>query len=327
MKHESAIRLVVAIVLVFVATTTRASVRQDRDFPKTGVITNPSRNNLVVREYPPDVTAFSYKLAEKVCSVGVGTIFEAIKEVRIINGEVWYRVHIDNMDISNPSPDWDGNDIEGWIAGRIKKTWVVSFLPEDIKRYSRRLTAVRMPELSPDPEDGRTIVVEAATEAEEESSEPDSSEYFPPAGEEPGDIEFAGPLTGEEEDTAVVDTAEPVFGTGEYVDSDQGGFSILLRYLLLLLGSCTAVVVLAIEKNQSLNIKKWFSPIIPFEFVILGLANIIFVALLLNTFVERSGSSIVFECISVFAGPNFGFVFLGFIISVLLLKFMAFARK
>lgn len=287
----------VAIVLVLVATTARASVRPNMKFPVKGVIINLSGKNLTVRKAPPDVNAFSYKLADKICSVGVGTVFEAIKEIRIVNGEVWYRVHIDREDVKN-SFGWDGKDIDGWMAGRFRNRWAVSFLPEDIKRYERKLYKMVPPPLTTDPSTGQTTgetVQDPAGDPTEETSGAGST----------------GPLS-EIEDSD---------------DSDQGGFSILFRYFLLLLGSCTAVVVLAIEKSQSLNIKKWFSPIIPFEFVILGLANIIFVALLLNTFVKKSESSIVFECITVFAGPNFGFAFLGFIISVLLLKFMAFTRK
>lgn len=329
MKHEYVIGLLAAVLLILAVAPVVVAGEAEIKLPARGVIINPSRKNIVIRKDPPKVSAFSYKLADKICSVGVGTIFEAMKEERIVNGEVWYRVRIDRRAVRNPSAEWDGGDIDGWMAGRIRNTWVVSFEREDIKHYMGFTTAIRLPKTSSGPEEDRATGEETVETVVEEPVPEEVAVSERPSGSEDDTAGTVGtePPTEDEPDTAVIDAAGPIHGTGEHVDPDQGGFSFLLRYLLLLLGSCAAVVVLAIERSQSLNIKKWFSPIIPFEFLVLGLANIIFVALLLNTFIKKSESSVVFECITVFAGPNFGFIFLGFIVSVLLSKFMAFAKK
>jgi hypothetical protein len=68
-----------------------------------GVVINPDPQKtpggivVVIRESPPDVSN-GYKLGKEVCRVKTGTMFKAIKGIKIYNGEIWYNISIDNKE-------------------------------------------------------------------------------------------------------------------------------------------------------------------------------------------------------------------------------------
>ncbi|HSG27521.1 MAG TPA: hypothetical protein VLA34_03500, partial [Candidatus Krumholzibacterium sp.] len=262
MSQRSLICVISALAIVFMAVPAQASEMERTILPAIGVIINPSGKNIAVRESPPEVSAFSYKLADRICSVGVGTVFEALKELKIVNGEVWYRIHIDRANVKNPI-GWDRRDIDGWIAGRFRNRWAVSFLHEDIKQYANSLPDVRQTSSDyrlpvdresldsalpvPGGED-RTMLPDITRDT---GDEPDSATDGTSAGTE-GPAVSTGPGFTEQpsdpgiDSAAVADIAGP---QGLKDDDSQGGLSFLLRYILLFAGSCTAVIVLAIERN------------------------------------------------------------------------------
>jgi len=208
---------------------------------------------LVIREGPPEATAFSYNLANKKCVLGVGTIFQAEEAIRIINGEIWYRVSIrkDQLVQSNCS----GGDISGWIAGKLKAYWTVSFDSTEIKNKEQ-----------------------------------------------------------------IVRT-----GSGKSAIGEEREVPVWLNYSLLLVGSLLAVCFLAIERTQKLKPREWFSKMLVIEFLVLGAANFVFVALLMDTFIKDSSTAA--RMVSVVAGRTIGFLLIGFILSIVLHKFIVSSKS
>ena len=241
------------------ATTVRAQAPSS--FPAKGLVTNPSGRNLVVREAPPEVTAFSYSLGARVCSIGVGTEFDATAADTTVNQEIWYRISASADRLRNPigcalAP------VEGWIVGRLKTGW-----------------AVRM----------------SADTAASFTAEADSLVASLPAG------------------------------SGR-VDETEAGYRIVLRYVLLTVGTLAGVVVLSIEKAKDLRPKAWYSALVAFEAIMLCVANVLFTGLLLDSFVSRDDTGFIGDLVAAFAGPVWGFAVLGFVLAVLALKFLSFSR-
>jgi hypothetical protein len=98
---------------------------------RAGTVTNPSGKRVWVRSEPPRVTAFGYILGEPICAVGVGTEFEVSAAFETQNGELWYAVTVGNpIDAIN---NFGGNcstvPLSGWLIGRLKTGWTVTFRP------------------------------------------------------------------------------------------------------------------------------------------------------------------------------------------------------
>jgi hypothetical protein len=96
----------------------------EAEFPREGDIINPSGRNLVLRAEPPTVSSLSYQLGKAICSVGVGTKFIAYDKVNIVNGEIWYRVSINEKDVRKPQGCPSGK-LSGWMVGKLKTGWAV----------------------------------------------------------------------------------------------------------------------------------------------------------------------------------------------------------
>lgn len=115
--------------------------------------------------------------------------------------------------------------------------------------------------------------------------------------------------------------AEPAFWLNDI------SYAPLFDYLLLLLGSGAAVCVVAIKQAEKIHPKHWFTKLRAFEFLILGTVNVIFVGLLIDQLYEVAEPSFLFRLLEVLQTSEGGFMLLGFVLSVLLLRFMSFADK
>lgn len=129
-------------------------------------------------------------------------------------------------------------------------------------------------------------------------------------------------LNPSEQDTKNLPTAEQ--GTDE---EEQKSFGFITRYLLLIIGSSLAIILISIERKQSLKISDWWTPIVALEIVIFGLANIVFAMLMLDAFIAQYKQTLVGSLFSALAGPEVGYLLIGFILSALLLRFASFAQK
>jgi len=111
---------------------------QNQQLPAEGVVTSFRGNNLIIREAPPTSTVISYKLAPKKYSIGVGTKFLAIEKIRVANGEIWFHIFVVRDSAKNLKPfNTDQiipDTITGWMVGKVKSGWLVSFSTETINR-------------------------------------------------------------------------------------------------------------------------------------------------------------------------------------------------
>ena len=134
---------------------------------------------------------------------------------------------------------------------------------------------------------------------------------------------------GPDADPAVPSDREPVATVT--IEDDEAAeatsFNFLARYLLLVFGTVAAVVLVAIERKHSIKLRDWLSPVLVLESVVLSLANLVFAVMLLDTFLARSGDSTIVQVVSVFAGQPIGFLFLGFVLSILLLRSFSFSTR
>lgn len=108
---------------------------------------------------------------------------------------------------------------------------------------------------------------------------------------------------------------------------EQSNFGFIARYILLLVGSTLAIVLFSIEKKQSLKFSDWWTPVVALEIIIFGLANIAFTMLMLDAFIKQSKETVVGSLFGALAGPEFGYLVIGFILSAILLRFASFTRQ
>lgn len=233
------------------------SLIRAQDLPKKAVIITPSYKNLAVREGPPKATAFSYQLDKMFCSIGVGTIFIAHDRLNVVNGEIWYRISFKRSEAKKltiyDKTKISGDTITGWMVGKLKTQWVISFDSMLVSNYK---------------------IIKSTTD----------------------------------EATLTEDNLE------------EGSTWILLKYLFIFLGSVAAVSIISIERTRKFNPKEWGLSIFIFEILVLGIANILFGILMLESLIQEyqaamalnkgNETSIIIKIIAIFAEHNFGFLIL-----------------
>lgn len=255
-----------------------------------GVIDNPGSKNIILRENPPTVTPTSYNLSDRICSIGDGTEFEVTKELQVLNGEKWYGITIpSNTSINNPIGCPSRRPLTGWIVGQFS--------------------------------DGQRVV---------NLFPPDSQQQDPPSSPEYNEPEQVTP-----EEEALLDQADQV----EREKTGQGlGF---LKYLYLSVGSFFGLLVITVEREDSradfsLMRHVFKSPFFWYRTLVLVFVNIIFVGLIVETFgteqvvvtpEQISSGNLIPGLLRMFSGNNWGAFIGGFILSILILRFMSFTEK
>jgi len=110
-------------------------------------------------------------------------------------------------------------------------------------------------------------------------------------------------------------------------ESEEYASLNIVSYALLIVGTLLAVIIVDIEKAKRLKPSMWFTPITIFRFVVLTFLNITFSALFLDAFLKVSETSLIVKLFEILSDTVIGFVFLGFAISLVLLKFVSFAEN
>lgn len=101
----------------------------------------------------------------------------------------------------------------------------------------------------------------------------------------------------------------------------------LLDYLLLFIGTGFAVCIVSIERAKNVRFKYWASSLLAFEFLTLSAINLLVAALLIDQLYKVSEPNLLFHLFQVVQRAQGGFALLGFILSVILMKFMSFAKS
>ena len=143
-SNKFKIKNILILILSVIAISFYSSLTS-QELPREGVVTSIEGRNVAVRTGPPKASAFSYELEPKFYSIGVGSIFTAVDRVDVINGEIWYQIRISKDKIVNPRV-YDktkvvSDTITGWMVGKLKTKWLVSFDPNRISYFSSKSEA------------------------------------------------------------------------------------------------------------------------------------------------------------------------------------------
>lgn len=104
-------------------------------------------------------------------------------------------------------------------------------------------------------------------------------------------------------------------------------FKPLLDYFLLLLGTALAVCVVSIERAKNIRIAHWANSLVAFEFLALSAVNLFVAALLIDQLSQVPEPNLLFHLFRIVQGSPGGFALLGFLLAVVLMKFMSFAKS
>jgi len=252
---------IVPILLTALLTPT-AGAQERKALPLRGVVNSPSHPGLMVRRHTPEVSAFSYHLADPVCGVGNGSEFIALEDAYLANGEVWFRVYF--VKVSKKIDPCSQEQPNGWMVARSKDRWLVSVLAQDIPLSSSVNTA---------------ITAQAPR---------------------------TGTLAGQEQSSS---------------------YTFSLKYVLLVLGTVLAVCIVAIERSGEVHPRRWCSRFVVFEFLVLSAINILTVALFIEEFFKVDSPDLLFRLLKVVQGSPGGYALLGFLLSIVLIKFLSFAKS
>jgi hypothetical protein len=235
--------------------------QEQRIFPLRGVVSCSSCPGLMVRKAPPEISAFSYQLADPVCGVGNGSEFIALEESYLANGEIWFRVYFTKISTRIP-PCFQGQP-NGWMVAKSKGSWEVSVLEQKIALSQPANTA---------------IVVQSR---------------------QSGVLKEGG---------------------------HSGSQTFLAKYMLLITGTIIGACIVAVERSKELHPRKWLSWFFAFELLVLSAVNILMAALFIKEFFQVDSPDLTFRLLKVVQGSPGGYALLGFLLSVILLKFFSFAK-
>lgn len=121
--------------------------------------------------------------------------------------------------------------------------------------------------------------------------------------------------------------AAPVTAQSSSAEQEEGNsFKPLVDYLLLLLGTAIAVCIVSIERAKNVRPKHWASSFMAFEWLALSGVNLLVAVLLIDQLSQVPEPNLLFHLFRVVQGAQGGFALLGFLLSVVLMKFISFAK-
>jgi hypothetical protein len=309
------------------------AIAQEEFQPRNGVVvdTRPPEDGITiyVREGPPMVSGLGYQLADSICSVDNGTQLVATERRSVVNGEIWYRVEINSIapaDNNCPQPPFIG-----WVIGKFANGDDVVVLETVAETPNPRPSPSPDPSPSPSP-----------------SPSPDPSPTptpDPSPGPGPDPDPTATPTPIPEPTATVPPTANPPSRTPAEIEQGIGGglqwFTLLGHYLLLSLGAVFGFVVISIERadndpdfdlfksDQSLwedlkRVRKiyWFRLC-----VAVFIVNLFRFAALNFVGVSNFKEELVLATFQFITQGFLGSFIGGFILAVLLLKFVSFTEE
>jgi|GEM_PF-2470265 len=269
MNRSTGVVVLLALFL-WVAVAPRQASGQDDPFPLRGAVASKTHAGLAVREAPPEVTAFSYKLGKRICGIANGSAFTAFDRHLVANGEIWYQVEITKVTRALGGTPCPAVPFSGWMVAQAKSGLAVEVLERNVEVPERQVSA-------------------QASAVDDDSTEPE------------------------------IDPSTVVF---------------LAKYLFLLFGTALGVAVVAIEKARKVRPAEWLTELVWVELCVLSIANVLFVVLLVDTKYSASdtaalatgGTSPLFALVKLLEAAAGGYVVLGFVLTVVWMKFMSFAE-
>ena len=303
----------IPFIILLLAMPALAADNRDFRLPLTGIVAPSKGGRLTVHQAPPEVGAFSYKRAERICALGAGSKFTASKDVHIITGELWFKIKADKP----VNHDCKKVPVSGWILARsqsgILSVDVIEERPE-IQQFALREYLQQQQALIGEVGNLGAFVAQGSTATASPAEEQAATR--PDETDDADETETPA----EEESMATVDETE----TSEMPQGESP--SPFGDFLLVFLGSVLGTLVIAIERARSIHIAEWFSPLLVFEGVVLAIVNFI----VAHTFVDELFSvgevSTVFLILRAIYSAPAGFLLWGFVLSILLLKFISFDK-
>lgn len=255
---------------LWVAVAPQKASGQNDPFPLRGAVASRTHAGLAVREVPPEVTAFSYKLGKRICGIANGSEFTAFDRHLVANGEIWYQVEITKVTRTLGDTPCPAVPFSGWMVAHTKSGVAVEVLERNVKVSEQQVSA-------------------QAPGTDQDSTEPE------------------------------IDPSTVVF---------------LAKYLFLLFGTALGVAVVAIEKARKVRPADWLTELVWVELGVLSVANVLFVVLLVDTnYSARDAAALaggntspLFALVKLLEGAAGGYVVLGFVLTVVWMKFMSFAE-
>jgi hypothetical protein len=123
---------------------------EGRQFPLKGVVASEPLYGLMLRDAPPEVSGFRYKLGKEQCGIGNGGEFVATEELLVANGEVWFKVAVNTQGtmLANSCPVVT-LPRTGWMVAKVKNKWVVTITDQALALPSGAGTATDKPQPAP----------------------------------------------------------------------------------------------------------------------------------------------------------------------------------
>jgi hypothetical protein len=100
----------------------------------------------------------------------------------------------------------------------------------------------------------------------------------------------------------------------------------LVKYILLIIGTMAGACIVAVERSKELHPRKWLSWFFAFELLVLSVVNVLTAALFIKEFFQVDSPDLTFRLLKVVQGSPGGYALLGFVLSVILLRFFSFAK-
>ena len=325
-KPKHRFLLLVCLTLLWIGGIQGLAAAVDDFQPRSGVVvdTRPPQDGItiVVREGPPQVSGLDYELAQPICSVNDGTQFVAQERRSLINGELWYRVTIDA--VIPPAAPCPPIPFSGWIIGQFANGDIVvelapiSLAPDPIP------DPTPIPTPTPDPTPSPT-----ATLTPDPTPDPTSTPDPTPS---PGSTPTATPSP---PPTELSDTEEQ-----NQLGSDWSRLNLLGQYWFLSIGAIFGFVVVSIERADNNPDFDIISPndetlgerlrkIKKIYWLRLGIAVFIVNFIRFSVFDVLAGieSNEISRALFNFMTQGFTGSFVGgFVLAVLLLKFVSFTE-
>jgi hypothetical protein len=111
------------------------------------------------------------------------------------------------------------------------------------------------------------------------------------------------------------------------VADEQFSSTIFLKYAFMIIGTALAVCVVAIERSREIHPRKWCSWLVGFEFMTLAGINTLATAVVVDELFQVDDPDLLFRLFKLVQGSLGGYILFGFLLSIVLSKFMSFAKS
>lgn len=114
---------------------------------------------------------------------------------------------------------------------------------------------------------------------------------------------------------------------GQIEQREAESIKPFVDYSLLLLGTLFAVCVIAVIRAGALSPKAWLSGFLVFEFAVLSMVNLVVMGTLMDQLIVVDEPNFMFTLFKVINGTSGGVALLGFLLSIVCLRFISFVKS